>query len=94
MTGSEVLPIVFIVVLIVLAIVLSVVGVQLFLTLNELKATLRRVNYYLDSLEEKVDALTYPFRMISSFLTGFSSGGKAMDGFSRWLKKDNSSEKK
>ena len=93
MIGSEVLTIVFVIVLTVLAVVLAVVGVQLFLTLNELKSTLRRVNYYLDSLEEKVDALTYPFRMISSFMTGFSSGGKAIDGFSRWLKKDCSDKK-
>ena len=88
MNGSEVLSIVFIIVLVVLAVVLAVVGVQLFLTLNELKATLRRVNYYLDSLEEKLDAVTYPFRVISSFVAGFGSGGKAMEGFSRWLQKD------
>lgn len=93
MTGAEVLPIVFIIVLVVLAIVLSVVGVQLFLTLNELKATLRRVNYYLDSLEEKIDTITYPFRVVTSFISGFSSGGKAADSFSKWLRKDDKKRK-
>ena len=89
---AQVLPIIFIVVLIILAIVLAIVGVQLFLTLSELKQTIRRVNYYLDSIDEKIDLFTYPFRIISSFISGFGSGTKAVNSFSNWLKGNSESK--
>jgi len=93
MIAPEILTVVFIIVLVVLAVLMVVVGMQLFFTLNELKMTLRRVNYYLDSLEEKIDTITYPFRIISSFLNGFGSGSRAAEGFASFLKKDSSKKK-
>lgn len=89
MPAADILTFVFIIVLVILAVMLVLVGIQLFFTLNELKLTLRRVNYYLDSLEEKIDTITYPFRIISSFMSGFGSGSRAADSFASFLKKPN-----
>ena len=94
MTAAAILPIIFTSVLIILAIVLIVVGVQLFLTLSDLRGTVKRVNTYLDELDDKIETLTYPWRVISGFLAGFGSGTKAMSSFSSWLKGDSGSNAK
>jgi hypothetical protein len=91
MTVTEILPVIWTIVLIVLGLVLIVVGVQLFITLGSLRGTIKRVNGYLDEVDEKIEMLTYPLRIISSFLTGFGSGTKAMSSFSSWLKGDTES---
>lgn len=85
MTFAEVLPIIFTVVLIVLGIILSVVGVQLFLALSEFRLTVKRVNCYLDTFDERLEALLKPLRLLGSFFSGFSSGSRALDNFSSWL---------
>lgn len=85
MTFAEVLPIIFTIVLIVLGIILSIVGVQLFLALSEFRLTMKRVNCYLDTFDEKLEALLKPLRLLGSFFSGFSSGSRALDNFSSWL---------
>ena len=92
MTFAEVLPIIFTIVLVILAIILSVVGVQLFLTLTDLRKVIKRANCYLDMVEEKVESVLRPVRMMGSFFSGFSSGSRALDSFATWLRREKDSK--
>jgi uncharacterized protein YoxC len=84
----EYLPIVYVIILSILTIVLAVVGVQMFLVLNELKKTLQKVNTTLDTVEDTVTAVTQPLQGLGGIATGLSTGMKVFETFTGWLNRD------
>ncbi|HCC84319.1 MAG TPA: hypothetical protein DEP87_01425 [Candidatus Pacebacteria bacterium] len=90
---AEILPIVLIVVLILLTIILSVVGVQIVLTLIEVRKTLTRVNGVLDEWEDKLDALSSPLKNFSGLVGGLQTGFKMFESFVGWLGQDKTDRK-
>jgi hypothetical protein len=82
---QEILPIVLVVVLIILTIVLSVVGVQIVITLVEVRKTLVRVNSVVDEWEGKLEALTSPLKNFGGLVSGLQTGFKMFESFVGWL---------
>lgn len=85
MNPTEILPIVFIVVLLVLAVVIAMVGVQLFLTLKDVRVTLKKADKLVDNVDGKVEMLAVPLNTLSNLATGVGSGLKAFESFGGWL---------
>ncbi|MDR0463114.1 MAG: hypothetical protein LBG64_02765 [Pseudomonadales bacterium] len=85
MNPTEILPIVFIVVLLVLAIVIALVGIQLFLTLKDVRVTLKKTNKLVDNADGKLDMLVTPLNTLSDLAVGVGSGLKAFESFGHWL---------
>ena len=89
----EVLPIIFSVVLIIITIVLSVVGVQLFFVLKDLRHTISKVNAAIDGAEAKFTALATPLQSLGGMASGVRAGIQVFETFTTWLNKDKSSKK-
>lgn len=87
------LPIVFSVVLVVLTIVLSVVGVQVILTLSELRRTLRKVNDTIDDVDRRIDMVVTPLQSIASVSNAVKAGSKFLEVFVNIMQKKNDKPK-
>jgi hypothetical protein len=87
---TETLPIVLIIVLVILTIVLLVVGVQIVMTLIEVRKTLTRVNHVIDEWETKLDSLTSPLKSFGGVVSGLQTGFKMFESFVGWLSQDKS----
>lgn len=86
MSPDQVLPVVLIVVMVVVAIVLALVGVQLFLTLRDLRRTVSSVDDLVNNVNEKIDLIINPIRTLGGLATGVAGGLKTFQTFSTWLK--------
>lgn len=87
---SEVLPIVLTIVLVLLTVILSVVGVQIVLTLVEVRKTLTRINTVISECEHKLDNLASPLKNLGGMVGGLQTGFKIFEGFVGWLSHDKS----
>jgi hypothetical protein len=85
MNPTEILPIVFIVVLLALAVVIVMVGVQLFLTLKTVRQTLKDTDELVKNVDKKVGMLQVPLSTLSNLALGLSSGLRAFESFGGWL---------
>lgn len=85
MSPTEILPLVFIVVLLALAVVIVLVGIQLFLTLRTARQTLKDTDDLVKNVDKKVGLLQVPLNTLSNLATGLSSGLRAFESFGSWL---------
>lgn len=90
---QDMLPIILIIALVILTIVLSVVGVQIVITLVDVRKTLTRVNGVLDDWETKLDSLTNPLKNLGGMVSGLQTGFKMFESFVGWLGQDKSDRK-
>jgi len=85
---SETLPIVLIIVLVLLTVVLLVVGIQIVLTLVEVRKTLTRANGLITDIEQKIDDIAHPLKNLGGVVGGLQTGFKLFEGFVGWLSHD------
>ncbi len=90
----EYLPYIFAATLVILTIILSVVGIYMVLVLMQLRATLRKVNGTLDTVENKVEAIAAPLSNLGGAAVGMKTGMKMIELFIDWLHRDESGQKK
>lgn len=90
---TDIVSIIFSMVLIVLAIVLALVGFQMMIVLYELKKTLQKINQALDNAELKMTNLLAPLQHLGGLASGLKAGLGVFEAFVSWLnrKKDSSS---
>jgi uncharacterized protein YoxC len=86
---TEIVPVVFSVVLVILTVVLSVVGIQLVMVLAELRRTLQRVNNTIDIAESKLNSVVQPFQNLGGMASGLTTGFKVFESFVGWLNRNN-----
>ncbi len=79
--------------LIVLTIVFTVVGVQLFLLLGELRQTVTRVNLAMDEAESRLNSVVQPLQQIGSAMTSVKASVRIFDAFAAWLNKSSKTDK-
>lgn len=89
----EVLPILFSVVLVIVTIIMSVVGVQIYLVLKDLRKTITKLNAAIDGAESKFHALATPLQSLGGMASGVKAGIKVFETFTTWLNKDSSKKK-
>lgn len=87
---QEALPILFAISLVLVTVVLTVVGVQLVLTLFEVKRTLARVNTLLDQAEDKFENVLAPLRNLGGMASGLQTGFRVFESFIGWLNRSRS----
>lgn len=90
---QEALPILFAISLVLVTIVLTVVGVQLVLTLFEVKRTLARVNTLLNQAEDKFENVLAPLRNLGGMANGLQTGFRVFESFIGWLNRSRSDRK-
>lgn len=91
---TDMTQILLMVVITVLSILLTVVGIQVFLILKEVRESIRRLNKILGDAGEVSEAIAKPVASLSDTLTGFSG----VTGILSWLvgrkkKKESETEK-
>jgi hypothetical protein len=86
----ELVPYIFAGVLIVLTIVMTVVGVQLFLVLHQMKKSLIKINTGLDTAGSTVSSLISPLQQLGSTARSVQTGFQVLETFSSWLQKNKS----
>ena len=91
---SELLPVVFTVVLVILTIVLSVVGIQMIMVLAEVRRTLKKVNTTIEQAETKINAIINPFQNLGGFTNAVQVGTQAFEKIIDWLDKKKSKKSK
>ncbi|HAV15111.1 MAG TPA: hypothetical protein DCX25_02170 [Candidatus Pacebacteria bacterium] len=69
----------------VLAIFLVILGVQAFLTLRDVRATLKRINTIMDVTQNTALRALVPFSNMGGFVTGIKSGLKVFETFVQYL---------
>ncbi len=72
----------------ILTVVLSVIGVQVYFILKELRQTVEKVNKVLDDTGEITESVAQPVNMFSTLLTGLRSGSKLVKHFKRSVRED------
>lgn len=58
----------------VLTVLLTLIGIQLFLILNEVRSILKKTNKMVEDAGKVTHAVVQPIEEVSSFLTGLKSG--------------------
>lgn len=89
----EFLPIAFSVVLVIITIILSVVGVQIYLVLKDLRKTIQKLNSAIDGAETKINAFVTPLQSLGGMASGVRAGIKVFETFTTWLNKDSKKKK-
>ncbi len=82
------MPLIISVTLVVLTLVLTVVGVQLFMVLTEVKKTFIKLNGAIDTAEMKLNALASPLQNLGGMATGLKTGIKVFETFVGWLNRN------
>ena len=77
--SSEILSILFSVILIVLTVVLTIVGVQLVLVLNSFRQAIKKVNNVFDEVEVKFKNLAEPLQNLAGIAAGVKTGVKVFE---------------
>jgi len=90
--SSEVLSILFSVILIVLTVVLTIVGVQLILVLSSFRQAIKRVNNTFDEVEAKFKHLAEPLQNLAGIAAGVKTGVKVFEGLVGFLSKRKTEE--
>ncbi|MGD9129442.1 MAG: hypothetical protein PVJ09_03080 [Candidatus Woesebacteria bacterium] len=87
---SEILPIVFAVVLVIITIILSIVGIQIILVLIEVKRTLKKVNDTATGIENKFNQIIAPLQNLGGMASGLKTGFSLFESFVQWLNRNKS----
>ena len=87
------IPVVFRVVLDIVIYPISVVGIQVILTLSELRTTLRKVKDSIDDVDRRIEMVVTPLQSIASASTALKAGSKFLEVFVNILQKKNGKSK-
>jgi preprotein translocase subunit YajC len=71
-----------------LTVLLVIIGIQVFLVLQEAKKTLKRANKILDSLEVVVDSVIKPIKEASNFFSGIRKGADVIKVIAKFFKEE------
>ncbi len=69
----DAVQVVLMVVIILLSVLLTVLGIQVFVILRELRATVQRVNRILDNAEYITESISQPMNFLSTFFASTQS---------------------
>ncbi len=84
----ELLPYIFAGVLVVLTVVMTVVGVQLFLVLHQMKKSLTKINNGLDTAGSMMSAVVSPLQQLGATAKSVQTGFQVLETFSSWLQRN------
>jgi uncharacterized protein YoxC len=70
------------IVIVLLTTMLTVIGVQIFLILKDLRKLIARTNSLMDQVETKVASLTNPFQNLTGFFDSFRDGVRIFEAVS------------
>ena len=90
----EVTQILLVIVVLVLTTIISIVGVEVFLILREVRQSVRKTNKILDDAGLISESVAKPIVGMSNFLTGLKSGLGMVKKVTELLEKDEEEEKK
>ncbi|KKT31990.1 MAG: hypothetical protein UX04_C0002G0069 [Microgenomates group bacterium GW2011_GWF2_45_18] len=74
------------------AVLLVVLGIQLFLTLRDARATMLRINGLIDVMEHTSLRFLVPLTNLHGFMNGVKSGVHVFETFVSYLKKNEDSD--
>lgn len=79
----DTLQLYFALIIFILTIVFSIIGVQIYFILKELRSTVQKVNKVLDDTGEITESVAQPMNMVSSLVMGLRSGKKLLKGLDK-----------
>jgi hypothetical protein len=84
----DAVQVVLMIVIVLLTILLTVLGIQVFIILRELRSTVEKVNQVLDNAQSFTEGLSQPLSFLSTFFTGTQSLSTILKLFSSKKRKD------
>ena len=80
------------IVICIFGIVLIVAGIQVILVLQEVKATLKKVNLLTETIEKATNQVVAPLAGLGGTMDGLKSGLRVATAFMNWLNKESKSD--
>lgn len=82
----EINQLILILVIVVLASVMTVIGIEVFFILKELRESVKKVNKIIDDAGIISESVAKPVASLSGFLSGFKSGAGLIKIFTKMVK--------